>query len=1162
MSQINITYSSEMMTNYLQAELISPQKKFEALQVNSGESLLFSIGTDGIFYVIEEKSGKTQTGWTKADLSSAQIMKDFAGSKDIACKTFSTGQSVQDGSIGLAMVIESDGIDKLYLSLANSNKDTSWISSPHWMCFDYDDTAHSLSKIEIVNVFFCETTGHTQYIIVDVLRDPSAAIKDIVRYFIDPDKTNGTYWNLHDLPIDIEENKYQSCLGRAVKGYVDGLYTFGEVGTSNQFIFVPIINVFGEGAPTPVRLSLPDGASSEAMASVRNADLSTDLFVVSGTSLYYFAASNQQDGAVATRLLSNDIFSDTNELFAMSLHGAVVLWGKNNNDEVYYISCLQNRMSESGAWSVPVPILSGIEKISPFINIANGGNTVFASSEGQLQKITQSSFSTSKLWHTHLVTLPAAPTGKALSFISYTTTIQVTDEHDLPLQNASLSIKSNNPCSVYINGIFYILDRIPVHIQANALGLITIVEATHTLSGTTFTLSAGNGTSVTINPMKKVFKKLASLGDNNGDTGKLNNAVINTGNGQTKSLVAMEIPANDRTSVSRGLASLDASYEMANFKLNRTGPLTATLDLTRPFVQSAVGSFGDDLMIAAGDLFKWLESGIETIIEVVKDAASEMWYFVVKIAGKVYRAVLDSIEAVADAAVWLFDTIKTGIEDVIKYVEFLFEWDDIQRTKEVIHNLTKRFLECQVANIKVAKKDFDTMIGEVETAVNQWAGLTDWSGLGEVATQPVKGNASNPMKEQTAGSLHLVHHFQNNAGSISIVGNAPKQDVLQSLIDESFTALQNQAVVFDPLMDQLAELATEFSGLTVEEVLKRFIGIIVDGVLSGTQAIVDVLFDILSNMADSILSILDTKIHIPVISDILKEIGIQEISFLDLFCWISAVAYTVVYKIAKGVAPFPDNDESRFLINVTSIDQLKAAFVPQLNMLKAERSVAPTAAATSDTTIKGSMTMSDSTKQTVYIAGHSIAGFCTLMNGFVSNFEVLEPTGNNPFSIPSAVLAVMSGAFSGLTNILVPKYPIKNKAVSIIDGTTLGIRILCKVFFSNIFQKKFQSATGVMRHLSVNNNRATGAIFDAVLIVPACVCTVYHFVELSSKTAEKAKTDAIIDEVSKLASYIARMSYTLAVNDRNPESKTVEIVVMDIANVTCAGLQTAEAIEY
>ena len=70
MNKYNITASSELMQNYLQADIMDPTKAklFVALQTVPGGSLLFSVGTDKVFYVTKEASGSSH-GWRRSALS-------------------------------------------------------------------------------------------------------------------------------------------------------------------------------------------------------------------------------------------------------------------------------------------------------------------------------------------------------------------------------------------------------------------------------------------------------------------------------------------------------------------------------------------------------------------------------------------------------------------------------------------------------------------------------------------------------------------------------------------------------------------------------------------------------------------------------------------------------------------------------------------------------------------------------------------------------------------------------------------------------------------------------------------------------------------------------------------------------------------------------------
>src|SRR3954452_2129485 len=101
-----VTTSSELMENYIQTDFLLPQDKFIALQTDAGASLLFSIGTGGVFNLTIESPGQTN-GWRQVDLGTAQINRDFGGKATV--KTFGAAQAVaargSSAEIHLAMVI-------------------------------------------------------------------------------------------------------------------------------------------------------------------------------------------------------------------------------------------------------------------------------------------------------------------------------------------------------------------------------------------------------------------------------------------------------------------------------------------------------------------------------------------------------------------------------------------------------------------------------------------------------------------------------------------------------------------------------------------------------------------------------------------------------------------------------------------------------------------------------------------------------------------------------------------------------------------------------------------------------------------------------------------------------------------------------------------------
>ncbi|KAH7127604.1 hypothetical protein EDB81DRAFT_846434 [Dactylonectria macrodidyma] len=433
------------------------------------------------------------------------------------------------------------------------------------------------------------------------------------------------------------------------------------------------------------------------------------------------------------------------------------------------------------------------------------------------------------------------------------------------------------------------------------------------------------------------------------------------------------------------------------------------------------------------------------------------------ITGKAYRAVLDSVDAVVGAVEWVFSTIETGIEDLIQFLEFLFGWDDIARTKDVLYNVTKQWMSSQVDSIQMAKTAFDDQIANAEKSINQWAGITDWStSLGQVASQPASASDSNPTAGQTSGSQMLLSHYKNNGADLTIMGTPPSGDVVQQDVDDLLNTLEQEGQVLSAVYSQLQTLATNFFSMTIGQALKQLAGTIADGVLSSVQVVVDAVFKLLTDLASAAVSLIETKIHIPIISDILNAIGI------------SAVSYTVVYRIANNRAPFPDNADVQSLIDANSWGTL---------------SIYPVAPETA----KG-----------LYEGGHIIASCISIMAVFFDAREAESPSGDNPWSISSAAIAVVGGASNGIANLAFSQDPVQNTGLKILSYINTAATVITKLIFSGWVQALIK-ATNPDSGFAFGDGRTVGAKVDVCLVISAATVTIRHFSELGSDEADATK---------------------------------------------------------
>ncbi|KAF5549127.1 hypothetical protein FMEXI_4469 [Fusarium mexicanum] len=1138
----SLIFTTEMMQNYVPGEIVNPSGKFEALQTQDGHSILFSLSPANVFQAIVEQSGASSTGWRIVDLSSNTLSSVFASDKSAVIKTFDVNQSAVDGTISLAMVVTSGGTDHLLLSLYNHNSTAAWTPTPNlsWKSIPFDAESTSGAAIAIAGVMFAESDAtHKQHIIVDIDRSTSDAIKQISRFYVNPLATD-KHWTSHDVPVDIQDGNYQSCVGRFQNELVDGVFTCGVSGTSGQLVYVPISNAFGSGPPASRTLSLPGNVTASAITTARAYNNSTDLYAIGGQTLFWFPANSQAGQLVATTIFSNSIFQGTTELSAMTHGGVTTIWGKNGSDQIYYTSCPNTQLGMAASWSTPLPLMNGIENMSAFVNRTGYSNTIFASGGSSLWRLVQATETTAKLWRQESLVIEAPPQTKAIAFNSYTTTIQLADDKKMPAGDVSVSVTAPCRTPVYINGLYYVLSSTPITVSSDKTGTLTVVENTHnTLNGTSITVTCGGHPTV-IDPSHKHFQKITSLNTPTAlSAAKIPKNVVaggTSGPSVTAPLVDPSTSSNDTQSAATTLGNLNTVYGAIK---NPNAPLKVAPKPVPPrpipehhpssgLFGSICDSFediGHAIEADVGDIFHALKSAAEAIVHIVKEAASDVWHFVTTIAGKVYHAVLGTVDAVVGAVEWVFNAIKTVIQDVIRFLEFLLNWEDITRTKNVICNIAKLFMQGQINLMASVKPFFDQEMNGLVTMINKWAGDTSWTGtIGQATTQPLSANCHNPSGGQTSGSQMLSNHYKNNASSITLVDTDTVENTVEELVNNVLTCLENENKTVTAAYNNLKNLAHNVSSQPLQDSVKQLLAIIDDVLVSTLGNFGDAILDLLASVSSSAMHLLDTKFHIPIISDILSDLGISEPSLLDLFCWIVAVAYTVIYKIANNSAPFPDNADVNALINSDSWHTLQTVLgqpPPQ-----DELSYYSLAASYIWSVPKE---ISDSTKKSIYRCLHTIGTDIDLLNVFVIPLEAdgSSDSKQNAFSGPMSVLKYLHTACHVVARLAVPQGPIQNDVLKAMEYRNIAVKVVA----GPVLKKVMKGSTN--RGFPALDKRGMAALVSMVIGNWGLFVTAGHLYELSHDAASSDRTAAILMEVSNILGecYKIFMTYKYLFNE-------------------------------
>ncbi|KAF4419175.1 hypothetical protein FACUT_11555 [Fusarium acutatum] len=139
-----------------------------------------------------------------------------------------------------------------------------------------------------------------------------------------------------------------------------------------------------------------------------------------------------------------------------------------------------------------------------------------------------------------------------------------------------------------------------------------------------------------------------------------------------------------------------------SYKVNRARAHQSSLGMTAHVTSrivvsqgSKVSRFDDSIAIAIRDLFNWLKTGVEKVVNFVKNAATGIWDFIIKIGNDIYRTVLNTIDAVVGAVEWVFDKIRMG----------------------AAHNLVKYCLTDMVSGNQTAKGELDECIESIYNPV-------------------------------------------------------------------------------------------------------------------------------------------------------------------------------------------------------------------------------------------------------------------------------------------------------------------------------------------------------------------------------------------------------------------------------------------------------------
>jgi hypothetical protein len=987
---ISCTVGADLMTNYIAGSSIDARYQIDVVQDAGGDPILFSISspmptgteTDApavnqLFATLHDPA--TPTGWQQVNISPRN---------DRSVQAFGVVQDPRTNKIVLAVAIDDGaGASELYLTAALSayTTQTDWAQvAAGWVARPGAPAGGVVTKLVL---------GSNSAISAVPLVIASVQVGGAVHnYFIqgDPAKTDchlfdpnaSTCWWPYQLP------EGATTLTDLVIGtmYLDQAYRLGtyalyQIGQEEHLMFSSVPDSYYLSHYR--KLTAPAGAV--ALQTVPDPDPAwqgCSTLYVGGNGLSSFeAAAQSADNATATVVSADAVFGSTTELLVRADSQHVSVWAKNHNQVLYYLR--GDQASTARNWTAPLSLRQNVARIAALRNQPRAANEVFAvGSDNKVAYLWQDSATTQ--WKESDLPLPALDTVQ--QFPCFTTVFTFTDANHNPAADQAVALTASEWTYATVNGYLKVLEPDDaIVMKTDSLGRLTIINKVSTVTTPIFRATADFLTEpVMANPAANVLAGLGKVqtGQDLLDATTQEGQPVVTGearndpdgldavaSGIQELLPLLDALPADGSTYSDTAAQQTAfmarpggvwGLKVAGARLRfHTGTDVSTHllpDLQRagaammrrqggpPTVQlSVMGGVVDAVESVAGDVLEAMWNGVEKISQILIDTATKVVngvaQVIVYIGEQVVSFVVQTIADILSLIGWILHAIAVTLETLIKWLGFLFSWDDILNTHEVISKMTTETLNYFGAQTEGAadrvRVYFDKLILKVKTLP-----ALQVPGEQDVNLFTVSANAtaqSSPQHLQMGsqasnGAGGSFAYYQLMHGGI-MTGTAPDENGSSGPIEAFFKEVLMPTLddFFDAFRDTIGDLMdlVRNNELTVGNLLKVFTADFLVGILTAVRDILAGLLDVVAETIEWINDLLNANLPIPFLSGLYSLVTKgSAFTLLDCFALFFAIPTTIGYKIVMGKAPFTDEQVS-WLKEQTYETLFPASLLPQ-----------------------------------------------------------------------------------------------------------------------------------------------------------------------------------------------------------------------------------------
>ncbi|AKB43520.1 hypothetical protein [Methanosarcina vacuolata] len=953
---IMLTVSSDLMKNYEAGSPVSIENSFCVAQDSKGEPIIVSVGSDKRLYAITRDSG-SKTGWEQNDITPK--VEDEKPGNVVAFEMVQMGS----GPIVLACSVSSSSNASkttMYVSsqLLKSDTTIQWDNfAQYWHVRPFQVSGSRMTKIYMGED--SSSTTSSVLAVVAIEKDNQAEY-----YRLNTNLEESEIWE----HLTIPENAikiHSLALGKQ-RGY-PGVYSLYDTiyGQSLQFTSFPIKRF--NGKTFSIFFQQPFGSKINSFA-VLPSGSSNDNVYAAGEGVYLFRKGATKPITIAEK----DITPTVQTLLARQDDKSVTLWMVNSDGMLgMTVSPFSSQTTWQPVLQIckdvsqTAALRNRYYKANQLFMVSNTNHLIYL---WQDPENTQWYETNIPLYDTEN-TLSFDCYTTHMSFRDQASGVPVTDI-ELNLKSSAWTyLKVNGKAHTLLGNA-----KNQITLKPDLAGNITIINRVSTISTPVFELSAEWLKSVVdIDPATKVRNTLSRIQSGDelravvlADGNKLVSDsvskesvdsaasaikkltdIANTlpqdsasrsvsgGTGDPSKPTTFAALLRDPTGSSRNLLSAsntkgdyfwgmrfdddnvtyyegrDARKTIVNssFKLGSVSPELLGSSPAQALALD-IGDIGNAIKSVAGDVLKALESGIEKVGGFIVQVAEGVFEFVVEVGGKLLKFAIETVEIAMNIISWVFQKIKVFFEDLVKWLGFMFDWEDIILTKKIIVNVTNQTLELAKYKIGDAETIVNNFFDEIEKEIDK---------IGPIPSEVSSLNLLSEGKkfcDSYSGAQDFLDSAPGNFANYHIMQSmeaSSNSDFSVSSNTDPLTVFFTQVVY--PLGEDIANIVCTFTrdiydlfttnNLTIGECFTKLSKDMLKQVIGLARTTISGLLKVLESAFSLIKEIVNSTLHIPVLSAFYKFIsGGDDFSLLDVVSLMLSIPVTMLYKVLTGRSPY------------------------------------------------------------------------------------------------------------------------------------------------------------------------------------------------------------------------------------------------------------------